>query len=76
LHFSEDVRNEHGELLRVGGRSAVACVLILEGSRYAGAMHKRRANPVEEPRDKGMTEQNMLRELAMGAYLFARRLVT
>src|SRR5215207_8590513 len=36
LHLSEDVRNEHCEL-RVGGHSAMACVLVLRCSKYACA---------------------------------------
>jgi len=75
LHLSEDVRNEHGELLRVGGHSAIACVLVLQGSRYACAMPKRRANAVDEPCDKGMKEKNNLQALDLRAYLSSRRLV-
>jgi hypothetical protein len=75
LHLSEDERNEHGELLRVGGHSAMACVVVLQESKYACAMHSRRANAVEEPCDKSMSEQNILEELAMKAYLCSRCLV-
>ena len=75
LHLSEDVRNEHGELLRVGGHSAMACVLVLQGSKYARAVHKRRANAVDEPCDKGMSGQNILQTFAVKAYPCSRRLV-
>jgi len=55
--------------------SAMAYVLVLQGSRYACATHKRRANAVDEPCDKGMVEQDILQEPAMTAYLCSRRLV-
>jgi hypothetical protein len=43
--------------------------------QYACAMHKRRANGVEEPCDKGMSERNIVQELAVKAYLCSWRLV-
>ncbi len=56
LHLSQDVRNEYCELLRVGDHSAIVWVLVLQYSKYACAMHKRRANGVEESCDNCMSE--------------------
>jgi hypothetical protein len=53
----------------------MACVLVLQGSKYACTMHKRRANAVEDPCSKGMMEQDILQGPAMKAYLCSRRLV-